>query len=289
MWIQTSACSEAQHTQAAFCTLRVSLESSPPLCTQYNPIPFSGCTAVCCVAITIMCLVMDVEFLLSKEINTASPPFFILVPPEAALQVDTLVPNATVSEKAAFQLDCSIVSRSSQDSHFAVTWYSLRTKAGEKAGSPGLEEQEDEEEEEDPAERMVLLSVGPDAVFGPEGSPWEGRLRFQRLSALLFRLTVLQASTRDTGNYSCRVEEWLPSPQKEWYRLTEGESAPIGIQVLDTGEFSGSIATAWKIKATARLWINELHSQLSWVVRVCTPVRGTEPWLLVQNWGHGSE
>ncbi|XP_071076230.1 immunoglobulin superfamily member 3 isoform X2 [Desmodus rotundus] len=170
--------------------------------------------------------------------DTAGQTAVTVMRPEAALQVDTLVPNATVSEKAAFQLDCSIVSRSSQDSHFAVTWYSLRTKAGEKAGSPGLEEQEDEEdeeEEEDPAERMVLLSVGPDAVFGPEGSPWEGRLRFQRLSALLFRLTVLQASTQDTGNYSCRVEEWLPSPQKEWYQLTEGESAPIGIQVLDTG------------------------------------------------------
>lgn len=170
--------------------------------------------------------------------DTAGQTAVAVTRPEAALQVDTLVPNATVSEKAAFQLDCSIVSRSSQDSRFAVSWYSLRTKAGGKGGSPGLEEQEDEEEEEeeeDPAERMVLLSVGPDAVFGPEGSPWEGRLRFQRLSALLFRLTVLQASTRDTGNYSCRVEEWLPGPQKEWYRLTEGESAPISVQVLDTG------------------------------------------------------
>ncbi|XP_049735948.1 immunoglobulin superfamily member 3 isoform X2 [Elephas maximus indicus] len=156
--------------------------------------------------------------------------------PDAALQVDTVVPNTTVAEKAAFQLDCSIVSRSSQDSHFAVAWYSLRTKAAGQRGSPGLQEEEEEgeEEEEDPAERMALLSVGPDAVFGPEGGPWEGRLRFQRLSPLLYRLTVLQASPRDTGNYSCRVEEWLPSPQKEWYRLTEEESAPIGIRVLDT-------------------------------------------------------
>ena len=160
--------------------------------------------------------------------------------------MDTVVPNATVSEKAAFQLDCSIVSRSSQDSRFAVAWYSLRTKAGGKRSSPGLEEQEEEREEEeeeeeddddDPTERTALLSVGPDAVFGPEGSPWEGRLRFQRLSPVLYRLTVLQASPRDTGNYSCHVEEWLPSPQKEWYRLTEEESAPIGIRVLDTSEF----------------------------------------------------
>lgn len=90
-------------------------------------------------------------------------------------------------------------------------------------------------------ERTALLSVGPDAVFGPEGSPWEGRLRFQRLSPLLYRLTVLQASPQDTGNYSCRVEEWLPSPQKEWYRLTEEESAPIGIRVLDTSSTLQSI------------------------------------------------
>ncbi|XP_028009947.2 immunoglobulin superfamily member 3 [Eptesicus fuscus] len=174
--------------------------------------------------------------------DTAGQTAVTVTRPEAALQVDTVVPNATVTEKAAFQLDCSIVSRSSQDSRFAVAWYSLRTKAGGNAGSPGLEEREDEEEEEedeeedeeDPTERTALLSVGPDAVFGPEGGPWEGRLRFQRLSPLLYRLTVLQARPRDTGNYSCRVEEWLPSPQKEWYRLTEEESAPISIRVLDT-------------------------------------------------------
>lgn len=156
-----------------------------------------------------------------------------------------MAPNATVFEKAAFQLDCSIVSRSSQDSRFAVAWYSLRTKAGRKRGSPGPEDGEeedeevevDEEEEEDPTERTTLLSVGADAVFGPEGSPWEGRLRFQMLSPLLYRLTVLQASPQDSGNYSCRVEEWLPSPQKEWYRLTEEESAPVGIHVLDTSKF----------------------------------------------------
>lgn len=75
-----------------------------------------------------------------------------LVPPDATLQVDTVVPNATVAEKDAFQLDCSIVSRSSQDSRFAVAWYSLRTKAGGKTGSPGLEEQEDEEEKDEEEE-----------------------------------------------------------------------------------------------------------------------------------------
>ena len=84
-----------------------------------------------------------------------------------------MVPNATVFEKAAFQLDCSIVSRSSQDSRFAVAWYSLRTKAGGKRGSPGPEDGEeeeeeevevDEEEDEDPTERTALLSMLPATV-----------------------------------------------------------------------------------------------------------------------------
>lgn len=180
--------------------------------------------------------------------DTAGQTAVTVTRPDAALQVDTVVPNATVPEKAAFQLDCSIVSRSSQDSRFAVAWYSLRTKANGKGSSPGLEEQEEEGEEEeeddneeDPMERTALLSVGPDAVFGPEGGPWEGRLRFQRLSPLLYRLTVLQASPHDTGNYTCHVEEWLPSPQKEWYRLTEEESAPISIRILDTSSSLQSI------------------------------------------------
>ncbi|XP_054547533.1 immunoglobulin superfamily member 3-like [Talpa occidentalis] len=167
-----------------------------------------------------------------------------------ALQVILVVPNATVPEKAAFQLDCSIMSRSSQDSRFAVACFSLRTNVIGKKGSPGLagqeEQEEDQEEEqgEDPTERTSLLRVGPDGVFGPEGGPWEGRLRFQRPSLLLFRLTVLQASPQDTGNYSCRVEEWLPSPQGGWYLLEEEESAPISIRVLDTGVFLQVILVA---------------------------------------------
>uniref|UniRef100_F7ATA1 Immunoglobulin superfamily member 3 n=1 Tax=Monodelphis domestica TaxID=13616 RepID=F7ATA1_MONDO len=155
--------------------------------------------------------------------------------PDATLQVDTVVPNVTVPEKSPFQLDCNILSRSSQDSRFAVAWYALRTKAGGKKGN-ALEDEE--------IERKAMLSVGPDAIFGPEGNHWEGRLRFQRLSPVLYRLTVLQADPSDTGNYSCRVEEWLSNPQKEWYRLTEEESGPIGIQVLDTGSTLQSIICA---------------------------------------------
>lgn len=147
--------------------------------------------------------------------------------PDPTLQVDTATANLTVQEKESFPLDCSILSRSSPESHFAVTWYNLRAKeAGGRA--------EEEEEEE----REAVLSVGPDAIFSPETGRWEGRLRFQRLSAVLFRLTVLQAGGADSGNYSCRVEEWLADPNGVWYRLAEEESGMVAVHVQDAGEKS---------------------------------------------------
>ncbi|XP_015495254.1 immunoglobulin superfamily member 3 isoform X2 [Parus major] len=151
--------------------------------------------------------------------------------PDPTLQVDTATANLTVQEKESFPLDCSILSRSSPESHFAVTWYNLRAKeAGDHA--------EEEEEEE---EREAVLSVGPDAIFSPEAGRWEGRLRFQRLSAVLFRLTVLQAGGADTGNYSCRVEEWLADPNGVWYRLAEEESGMVAVHVQDAGSTLQSV------------------------------------------------
>ncbi|XP_058699508.1 immunoglobulin superfamily member 3 isoform X2 [Poecile atricapillus] len=152
--------------------------------------------------------------------------------PDPTLQVDTATANLTVQEKESFPLDCSILSRSSPESHFAVTWYNLRAKeAGDHA-------EEGEEEEE---EREAVLSVGPDAIFSPEAGRWEGRLRFQRLSAVLFRLTVLQAGGADTGNYSCRVEEWLADPNGVWYRLAEEESGMVAVHVQDAGSTLQSV------------------------------------------------
>ncbi|XP_030327785.1 LOW QUALITY PROTEIN: immunoglobulin superfamily member 3 [Strigops habroptila] len=152
--------------------------------------------------------------------------------PDPTLQVDTATANLTVQEKESFPLDCSILSRSSPESHFAVTWYNMQAK------EVGGHMEEDEEEEE---EREAVLTVGPDAIFSAEASRWEGRLRFQRLSAVLFRLTVLQASGADTGNYSCRVEEWLADPNGVWYRLAEEESGTVAVHVQDAGSSLQSV------------------------------------------------
>ncbi|XP_071419901.1 immunoglobulin superfamily member 3 isoform X3 [Pithys albifrons albifrons] len=166
-----------------------------------------------------------------KRADDVSGLFILTVKqPDPTLQVDTATANLTVQEKESFPLDCSILSRSSPESHFAVTWYSLRAK---EAGDHMKQEEEEEREE--------VLSVGLDAVFSPEAGRWEGRLRFQRLSAVLFRLTVLQAGGADTGNYSCRVEEWLADPNGVWYRLAEEESGMVAVHVQDAGSTLQSV------------------------------------------------
>ncbi|XP_038614351.1 immunoglobulin superfamily member 3 isoform X2 [Tachyglossus aculeatus] len=152
--------------------------------------------------------------------------------PEPALQVEAAAANATVPEDGPFRLDCAVLARSAGDSRLAVAWLALRPRRGSGRD-------EDPEEEDGGGgggeERATVLSVRPDAVFGPEGGPWAGRLRFQRPSPTLYRLTVLRARPDDAGNYSCRVEEWLPDARDQWYLLAREESAPVGIRVLDAG------------------------------------------------------
>ncbi|KAL8190702.1 UNVERIFIED_CONTAM: Immunoglobulin superfamily member 3 [Gekko kuhli] len=151
--------------------------------------------------------------------------------PDASLQVDTTTANLTVPEQGQFHLDCTILSVSSQESRFAVSWVILKTKG--RGGRTSRNK--------DGEEKEVLLRVGLDAIFSPEASPWEGRLRFQRLSTTLYRLTVLRAGTTDGGNYSCRVEEWLPDPRGVWYKLAEEESGPISVYIQDTGSSLQSV------------------------------------------------
>lgn len=153
---------------------------------------------------------------------------------EASLQVDTTTANLTVPEQGQFHLDCTILSISSQESRFAVSWFILKSKG--RSGQTSRNK--------DGEEKEVLLRVGQDAIFSPEAIPWEGRLRFQRLSTTLYRLTVLQAGTTDGGNYSCRVEEWLPDPRGLWYKLSEEESGPISVSIQNTGE--GIIWGIWQ-------------------------------------------
>nr|XP_033798238.1 immunoglobulin superfamily member 3 isoform X1 [Geotrypetes seraphini]XP_033798239.1 immunoglobulin superfamily member 3 isoform X1 [Geotrypetes seraphini]XP_033798240.1 immunoglobulin superfamily member 3 isoform X1 [Geotrypetes seraphini]XP_033798241.1 immunoglobulin superfamily member 3 isoform X1 [Geotrypetes seraphini]XP_033798242.1 immunoglobulin superfamily member 3 isoform X1 [Geotrypetes seraphini] len=149
--------------------------------------------------------------------------------PEAALRLDLTALNVTVPEKGHFQLDCNVLSRSSPVSRFSLTWFMLRTKSG-VAGDRNSE-----------VEKEPVFSIGHDSVFEPEPVRWDGRLRFKRVSAVLFRLSIQEASAADAGNYSCRVEEWLPNPRGLWYRLTEEESGLTIVNVQLAGSTLQSV------------------------------------------------
>ena len=148
----------------------------------------------------------------------------------------------TVHEGGPFRLGCSILSQSSRDSRFSVSWYVQRSPAGPK----DEEEEEDEgegEEEEEEEEKECVFSIGHDAVFGNGNcSPAEeegpnSRLQFERTSSDLYSLVIQVAQPSDAGRYYCHVEEWLLNPRNAWYRLATNNSGVTLINVQQQGNF----------------------------------------------------
>ncbi|XP_016302180.1 immunoglobulin superfamily member 3-like [Sinocyclocheilus anshuiensis] len=141
--------------------------------------------------------------------------------PVVKLQVEEAESNITVPEDGSIRLGCSILSQSSKDSRFSVSWYVYRLG----------------QEEED--EQACVFSIGHDAVFGngncsptEEPSP-NSRLQFERTTSDLYSLTIQKARLRDAGNYYCHMEEWLLNPRNAWYRLATNNS---GITIVDVME-----------------------------------------------------
>uniref|UniRef100_A0A673GAQ0 Immunoglobulin superfamily member 3 n=1 Tax=Sinocyclocheilus rhinocerous TaxID=307959 RepID=A0A673GAQ0_9TELE len=141
--------------------------------------------------------------------------------PVVKLQVEEAESNITVPEDGSIRLGCSILSQSSKDSRFSVSWYVYRLG----------QEEEDEQE--------CVFSIGHDAVFGNGNcSPTEepgpnSRLQFERTTSDLYSLTIQKAQPRDVGNYYCHVEEWLLNPRNAWYRLATNNS---GVTIVDVME-----------------------------------------------------
>ncbi|XP_062313190.1 immunoglobulin superfamily member 3 [Osmerus eperlanus] len=150
--------------------------------------------------------------------------------PEVRLQIEEAESNVTVHEGGPFRLGCSILSQSSRDSRFSVSWYVQRS-------SVGPEEEEEGEEEGEEEEKECVFSIGHDAVFGNGNcSPAEeegpnSRLQFERTSSDLYSLVIQVAQPSDAGRYYCHVEEWLLNPRNAWYRLATNNSGVTLINV----------------------------------------------------------
>ncbi|XP_051998870.1 immunoglobulin superfamily member 3-like [Xyrauchen texanus] len=141
--------------------------------------------------------------------------------PVVKLQVEEVESNITIPEDGSIRLGCSILSQSSKDSRFSVSWYVYY-----------LGQQEEEEQE-------CVFSIGHDAVFGNGNcSPTEepgpnSRLQFERTTSDLYSLTIQKARPRDAGRYHCHVEEWLLNPRNAWYRLATNNSGVTVVNVLE--------------------------------------------------------
>jgi immunoglobulin superfamily protein 2/3 len=138
------------------------------------------------------------------------------------LQVSKSKRTLTLVENRPIQLNCSVKSQTSQNSHFAVLWYVHKPSD---------------------ADGKLILKTTHNSAFEygtyAEEEGLRARLQFERhVSGGLFSLTVQRAEVSDSGSYYCHVEEWLLSPNYAWYKLAEEVSGRTEVTVKQPGKAS---------------------------------------------------
>lgn len=136
------------------------------------------------------------------------------------LQVSKSKRTLTLVENRPIQLNCSVKSQTSQNSHFAVLWYVHKPSD---------------------ADGKLILKTTHNSAFEygtyAEEEGLRARLQFERhVSGGLFSLTVQRAEVSDSGSYYCHVEEWLLSPNYAWYKLAEEVSGRTEVTVKQPGK-----------------------------------------------------
>ncbi|XP_063070010.1 immunoglobulin superfamily member 3-like isoform X2 [Engraulis encrasicolus] len=139
-------------------------------------------------------------------------------PIEAKLHVNEKNQRLNVTDlKAGFKVDCSITSRSSQDSLFEVTWF--RTQGGKP--------------------KTAILKFTRNGTL----QSYKARtgLVFTRPEVMSFTMTVPEASDADSGNYSCSVEELVRKTTTarktmdveggKWKKVAEAQSGFLDVLV----------------------------------------------------------
>lgn len=139
------------------------------------------------------------------------------------LQVSKSKRTLTLVEDRPIQLNCSVKSQTSQNSHFAVLWYVHKPSD---------------------ADGKLILKTTHNSAFEygtyAEEEGLRARLQFERhVSGGLFSLTVQRAEVSDSGSYYCHVEEWLLSPNYAWYKLAEEVSGRTEVTVKQPGKDRG--------------------------------------------------
>ncbi|KAG9271377.1 immunoglobulin superfamily member 3-like [Astyanax mexicanus] len=125
---------------------------------------------------------------------------------ENKLQVKKASRSLNITDlHSGFTLECEISSRTSDRSHFEVTW----TRSQQKK------------------EPEVFFTVKKDGTFSKENSI--RYLIYDRPHTTLYRLTVPDVDPFDDGQYQCEVVEWLQT--NEWRKMGEDKSGIVSVHV----------------------------------------------------------
>lgn len=125
------------------------------------------------------------------------------------------------------QLECVVLNRTSATSQLLVEWFVW------KPNHP---------------ERETVARVGRDGTFhyGEQAAKnnLKGRLHAESPAPGAFRLFIQNVAVQDSGTYSCRVEEWLPSPSGVWYKRAEETAGQTMVSAMRPGKREGPNLTS---------------------------------------------
>ena len=126
----------------------------------------------------------------------------------------TPTPALTRNINTDIKIKCSVNSKPSAPTHYAVTWL--------------LQQQ---------AESTMIMKSDRDALvtFGPNVQPSQ-RISMKRTQGPSFELNIRQARISDNGSYVCEVVEWLQDPRGDWYQLSP-VSKTTELTVIEPGKF----------------------------------------------------
>uniref|UniRef100_A0A803JWN8 Immunoglobulin superfamily member 3 n=1 Tax=Xenopus tropicalis TaxID=8364 RepID=A0A803JWN8_XENTR len=138
-------------------------------------------------------------------------------PPDANLQLDQLPRNVSALEGQSVTVTCHVLNRTLPDSRLSLEWLCWRAGHMERRGLARL------------TVDGVLGSVEEEPGDVAPGLP--SRVQVSQPSLGLYALTLRGTEVRDSGTYSCLVQEWLRDPRGQWYRRTEERSGATYVSV----------------------------------------------------------
>uniref|UniRef100_A0A8C2ZTK8 Immunoglobulin superfamily, member 3-like n=1 Tax=Cyclopterus lumpus TaxID=8103 RepID=A0A8C2ZTK8_CYCLU len=124
----------------------------------------------------------------------------VLVQDPVSDLVLTTTPASTINITADIEIKCSVISKPSASSRYAVTWL-LQQQAGNKTIVS--------------SDQDALVTVAP-----REQLSHGQRISTKRTKGPSFELSIRQARLSDNGSYVCEVVEWLQDPHGDWYQLS---------------------------------------------------------------------